>query len=299
MVKEKKVVLMCGGGTGCVTNIICDRLMSKSDDYFLIVAGRTPMEPRDGVPVPFVKYDIFEEGSTENLIKSVQYILNTQHADYANSGVPKKVTAIVNSISTGGKVSYDTSMIAFLNYVSMNVMVHLSKTFDDATLVHMSSLKVGNPEDFDHTVLEKGVGAQLLWKGARSPYAWSKLAAELKLLSSDLKGMSFIRIGLMESPHAKKFYTRVRAVCDFPVAVTQEAILQNAIEDAIVAKGRHIVACAHQTESNVAFYKRMSGRWFLFQLPLFLFNFIFGNLLPTKMIDYVSPNHDFKYMLPF
>jgi hypothetical protein len=283
VVKEKKVVLLCGGGTGCVTNIICDRLMSKSDDYFLIVAGRTPMEPRDGVPVPFVKYDLFEEGSTDNLIKSVQYILNTQHAD-ADSGVPKKVTAIVNSISTGGKVSYDTSMIAFLNYVSMNVMVHLSKSFD-ATLVHMSSLKVGNPEHFDHTVLEGGA----LWKGARSPYAWSKLAAELKLLSS----------GLMESPHAKKFYTRVRCVCDFPVAVTQEAILQNAIEDAIVAKGRHIVACAHQTESNVAFYKRMSGRWFLFQLPVFLFNFIFGNLLPTKMIDYVSPNHDFKYMLPF
>ena len=56
-----KVVLLCGGGSGCVSNIIADRLMSKVGKYKLIVAGRTPMQPREGKDVPFVKFDIFQK----------------------------------------------------------------------------------------------------------------------------------------------------------------------------------------------------------------------------------------------
>lgn len=291
MVSEKKVVVLCGGGSGCVTNIICDRLMEKSaEEYFLIVAGRTPMEPRNGVDVPFIKFDLFAENATDNLLESVETLLKNQPKD---NKVPKKVTAVINSISTGGKISYDTTYIAFLNYVSMNAMIHLATKLS-ATLVHMSSMKVGEPESFDPKVLEGGA----IWKGARSPYAWSKLAAELKLMNSDLKNMSFIRIGLMDSEWGRKFYTRVRAVCDFRVVVTAEQDLQDEIEKAIVKKGRHITTVDHHIESNLKFYTRMSGRWLLFRMPVFIFNFVFGNLMPTKMIDYINPANDTSYKLP-
>eukprot|EP00559_Dactyliosolen_fragilissimus_P007053 CAMPEP_0184857182 /NCGR_PEP_ID=MMETSP0580-20130426/2350_1 /TAXON_ID=1118495 /ORGANISM="Dactyliosolen fragilissimus" /LENGTH=255 /DNA_ID=CAMNT_0027352633 /DNA_START=50 /DNA_END=814 /DNA_ORIENTATION=+ len=251
--KEKAVVVLCGGGSGCVTNIICDRLMRKSEEYFLIVAGRTPMPPRDEKSIDFIHFDIFEQNAGENLINEINKLIGTKGIA---CGVQNKVSAVINSISTGGKISYDTTKIAYLNYVSVNFMVNLAKSLNCA-LVHMSSLKVGQPENFDPTQLE----SEPAWRGARSPYAWSKLAAELKLLNSDLQDMSLIRIGLLDSLHAKKFYTRVRVVCDFPVTITEEKDLQNTIEKAIHAKGRHIVTVEHHVESNLQFYRRMSNRW--------------------------------------
>lgn len=306
---EKKVVLLCGGGSGCVTNIICDRLMKKSDEYFLIVAGRTPMKDRDGVPVNFIHFDLFEENACGNLIRNVGKLLSEARDGEDDGVVPNKVTAIINSISTGGKVSYDTSMIAFLNYVSVNAMVYLAETLG-SSLIHMSSMKVGQPDDFNPKVLEKKKGEAssvnvnnesnaVVWKGARSPYAWSKLAAELKLVSSDLKDMSFVRIGLVDSRHAVKFYTRVRMVCDFPVTVTEERDLQDSIEEAIHKKGRHVTTVKSHVESNYAFYRRMSNRILLFQIPVWLFNFIFGSLMPTKMMDYIHPSCSTTYKLPF
>ena len=157
-------------------------------------------------------------------------------------------------------------MIAMLNYVSVNSMIHLAKTFN-STLIHMSSLKVGSSEDFNPA-------CDFLWRGPRSPYAWSKLAAELKLLSSDLNNISFIRIGLMDSIHAKKFYQRVRACVNFKVAVTQEKTLQDAIEEAIVAKGRKFKTCDYDLVDNLPFYRRMSGRYFLLIFPVWFFNFV-------------------------
>jgi hypothetical protein len=256
--------------------------MARPDKYYLIVAGRTPMVERDGKVPAFIKYDLFVKGQLHGLMDSI----NMMKGDM-------QVAAVINCLSTGGKLSYDTTKIAYLNYLATNVVLHLTKSFN-ATLVHMSSMKVGTPESQDPFQTE---GCPP-WKGARSPYAWSKLAAELKLTTSDQKDMSFIRIGLMESEWGKRFYTRVRMYVDFPVAVTQEEDLQNAIEDAIEKKGRHITTCRFEKEMNSAFYKRMSGRCCLLKMPVWLFNYTFGNLLPTKMIDYVDPEHDFKYMLP-
>jgi len=273
-------VLILGGASGCVANIIIDRLMSDKKKYTCVVAGRSAPWARDGREVAFIKYDIFEKGSTEKLIATVE-------RDFG------KCSAIVNCISTGGKVSYDTTKIAYLNYCSANTLVHLATELK-ATLVHMSSLKVGNPEDFDHESLE----GMPPWAGARSPYAWSKLACELKLTTSTLKDYSFVRIGLMDSEHAKKFYTRVRAVCNFKVKVTEEDDLQEAIETAIKAKGRHIVSVDAHPEDNYTFYRRMSGRSCLFVCPVGAFNWFFGNMLPTKMIDYVDPTHNFEYKMP-
>ena len=203
-----KTILMLGGGSGCVANIICDCLTDLDNDYKVVVAGRTKMEPRNGTEVDFIPFDMYEEHASDGLIKTV----TEEFGD---------VSAVVNCISTGGKISYDTTEIAYKNYVSVNSMVNLAKGLD-ASLVHMSSMKVGNPEDFSPAQIE----GKPAWRGARSPYAWSKLAAELKLTTSDVKNMSFIRIGLMDSPHALKFYTRVRAYCDFRVTVTKEKDLQ-------------------------------------------------------------------------
>jgi dTDP-4-dehydrorhamnose reductase len=279
---KPKVVILMGGGSGCVSNIIADRMMAKPDKYYLIAVGRTPMEDREGKRVPFIKYDLFVKGQLDSLIQSLREMSGDM-----------EVAAVINCISTGGKLSYDTTKIAYLNYLATNTILHLAKQFS-ATLVHMSSMKVGTPESSDPYQTE----GTPPWKGARSPYAWSKLAAELKLNTSDQKDMTFIRIGLMESEWGKRFYTRVRMYVDFPVAVTQEDDLQNAIEDAIAAKGRHITTCRFTKEMNGAFYKRMSGRCCLLKMPVTLFNYTFGSFLPTKMIDYVDPTHDFTYMLP-
>lgn len=277
-----KVVLLCGGGSGCVSNIIADRLMSKVGKYKLIVAGRTPMQPREGKDVPFVKFDIFQKGSLDSLVNEVK-----QFSD----GL--EIAAVVNCVSTGGKLSYDTTKIAYLNYVSTNALIHLATTLK-CNLVHMSSMKVGTPENPSPTQME----GMPPWKGARSPYAWSKLAAELKMTCSDVKDMSFIRIGLMDSPHGKRFYTRVSVTCDFNIAVTQEADLQDAIETAIAAKGRHIVTCPFTKQTNAQFYRRMAGRSWIPTVPVFCFNYVFGNCIPSKMIDYVDPEHDFAYWGP-
>jgi dTDP-4-dehydrorhamnose reductase len=274
-------VLVLGGASGCVSNIIVDRLCTKPGKFTVIVAGRTPMAPRDDLVPKFIPYNIFGNGALKGLLESLK--------DYGD------VHAVVNCICTGGKTSYDTTQVAYLNYVAMSVMVELCKALK-AKLVHMSSLKVGSPESFDWTSIEQGPAP---WTGPRSPYAWSKLAAELKLLNSDLPDMSFIRIGLMDSPHGKKFYTRVRMITDFNVKVTTEEDLQDAIELAIGATGRYTTCVMHHIETNVNFQYRMSGgRWLVLYVPYFLFNFFFAHLLPTKLLDYTDPNSTFDYKLP-
>lgn len=277
--KKRINVLILGGGSGCVSNIIVDRLFLYPDKYNVIVAGRTPMVPRNGGEVCFHKYDIYVEGSLQQLIDNL-----IQHW--------KTIDTVVNCIASGGKLSYNTTQIAYLNYVSVNTIVHIAKTFN-ATLIHMSSLKVGSPEDFDFRAVEKCSP----WLGPRSPYAWSKLAAELKLLNSDLQNVTLVRIGLMDSKHGLKFYTRVRMICNFNVKVTFEKDLQDAIELSISSKGKHTVNVEHHIEQNVAFQRRLSGRTFLLRCPLWIFNFIFGRLLPTKMLDYVDPQGSFEYCL--
>lgn len=272
-----KTILVMGGASGCVANIVREHLAANKKKYRVVVAGRTA--PVSGTE--FVHFDLFESDHDE-FIQSLA----------TNYG---PIHAVVNCVSTGGKLSYDTTLIPMLNYVSANLMVALATQLD-ATLVHMSSLKVGTPEDTS----TKSMSRPLVWRGPRSPYAWSKLAAEQKLLLSDLKDMSFIRIGLMDSVHGKKFYTRVRTYVNFPVTITKEEDLCAAIEEAIVAKGRHTISVKSHKEGNGEFYSRMAGgRWCFPGMPVWLFNFVFGHLLPTKLIDYCDPTGDFTYRLPF
>lgn len=271
-------VLVLGGASGCVSNIVVDGLCDQ-DKYDVVCAGRTPMKARGDKTVTFLPFDIFEKGGTNRLIAAAK-----------KQGSCK---AVVNCISTGGKVSYDTTKIAYLNYCAVNAFIHIAKELK-ATLLHMSSFKVGLPERFNADICE----GMEPWNGARSPYAWSKLAAELKLSNSDLEDMSYIRIGLMDSPHAKRFYTRVRATCDFPVKVTDEIDLKDAIFDAVEAKGRHLISVKTHAEQCPAFYKRMSGRTCIAVFPRWLFDYTFGKLLPTKMIDYCDSSGDFTYALP-
>jgi len=275
----KQNVLVLGGSSGCVSNIAVDYLTS-SDKYTCLAAGRSAFVSRNGVLPAFYHYDVFEVGGTQRLLDQIQKDQITIHT-------------VINCISTGSKVSYDTTMIAHLNYVSLNAVIHIASTLG-ATLIQMSSLKVGSPESKDPLQLEGNPH----WLGARSPYAWSKLAAELKLMNSTLADYSLLRIGLMDSPHGKKFYTRVRAVCDFKVKVTREKDLYDAFGAALQEKGRRVCNVHSKCESNMAFYKRMSNRDFLLPVPLGLFNFVFGRFMPTKMIDYVDPSYDFSYAIP-
>ena len=67
-----------------------------------------------------------------------------------------------------------------------------------------------------------------------------------------------------------------------------------------MAKGRHTISVKSHKEGNGEFYSRMAGgRWCFPGMPVWLFNFVFGHLLPTKLIDYCDPTGDFTYRLPF
>lgn len=275
----QKNVLVLGGSSGCVSNIAVDYL-SQSNEYRCLSAGRSAFTDRGDATPTFFYYDVFDVGGTDRLLKNLRESNNTVHA-------------IINCISTGSKISYDTTMIAQLNYVSLNAVIYLASELN-ATLIQMSSLKVGSPESTDPYQLE----GTSTWLGARSPYAWSKLSAELKLMNSKLKNYTLLRIGLMDSPHGKKFYTRVRTVCNFQVNVTEEEDLYESLGLALENRGRRVCNVVSHPESNLSFYKRMSNRWCLLPIPVWLFNFTFGRLLPTKMIDYVSPTCDFSYAVP-
>jgi hypothetical protein len=272
-------VLVLGGSSGCVSNIAVDFLTS-SKEYTCLAAGRSPFVASGGITPTFYQYDVFEEGGTQCLIDTLK----------KNHGT---IYAIINCISTGSKVSYDTTMIAQLNYVSLCAVIHIASIFQ-AKLIQMSSLKVGSPESNDPFQLE----GKPNWLGARSPYAWSKLAAELKLMNSNLENYSLLRIGLMDSPHGQKFYTRVRAVCDFKVTVTTEEDLHESFCEALINDGKRVCNVLSHSENNVSFYKRMSNRWCLLHMPVSLFNFIVGRCMPTKMIDYVDSSFDFSYVIP-
>ena len=77
---------------------------------------------------------------------------------------------VINCMSTGGKASYDTTLIALLNYRSLEHVANLSRDVN-AKLIQMSSLKANFSPGMDPSV----------YNGPRSPYAWSKLAADLFL----------------------------------------------------------------------------------------------------------------------
>ena len=117
MMNDKKVILLCGGGSGCVTNIICDRLLGgeNKDDYMVIVAGRTPMKQRSDDVIPFIFFDLLEEDAIGNLVKDIKHLLKKLcWKDGVSIG---KIDAIINCISTGTYTCRIHFMVAFTGQI--------------------------------------------------------------------------------------------------------------------------------------------------------------------------------------
>ena len=270
---EKEIILLLGGGSGCMAQIVADTLIDKCN---LVVAGRTPIKDT----FDFIKFNVLESNATKKVLDVIQT-------------KKYKVKTIINCVSTGSKVSYDTTKIAHLNFMFINLVIHLTNELS-ANLIHISSLKVGNilssspNEIYDHRV----------YSGPRSPYAWSKLAAEFKLYNSNLNNFSIIQIGLIDSiKHAKKFYSRVPLCTNHKLKVTKVADFEEDLMASLDKTGRRIVRSKYNEEISYKFCKRMSNKKFMFTMPSFLYNFFLGRMMPHKGLDYISPGSETSYLL--
>jgi dTDP-4-dehydrorhamnose reductase len=266
-------VLVLGGGTGCVSNIVVDYLIKTKCNF--ITAGRTPYE-KDKKIIHF-KYDIFEKGSTDEIIKFAK---------------KKNINCVINCICTGGKLSYDTTKIAFMNLAYMDTIVFISKELN-ASLIHFSSLKVGDINNNPYR-LEK----EHVWYGPRSPYAYSKYSAEMRLINSKYYPMSVLRIGLVNTKYGEKFYTRFNVVSDNIVNVTSETEIYEMLNKAICNKNKNEIMYINSSPDKCMskdFITSFSNDLYLY-IPHQLFDLFVNRCLPTKGLDYVSPNSSSEYL---
>ena len=274
---QKSNVLVLGGASGCVSNIVVDYL-SKAKCKF-ITAGRTEYDPRPNTTIPFLKYDIFEENSTEKLIAFAK-----KH----------NINCIINCICTGGKLSYDTTKIGFMNLAYIDTIVHIAKSLT-ARLIHFSSLKVGDIS-VDPYRLEK----ESYWTGPRSPYCWSKYAAELRLLSANYFPLTVIRIGLVDSVHGKKFYTRNVMLGDNMVNVTMESELYDMLNESMKNTDNKSIKYVNSVPVQMKdseFGSSFSNSMYI-SLSHKLLDLFANKMLPTKILDYVSPQSSSVYLGP-
>ena len=266
-------ILVLGGGTGCVSNIVVDYLIKTKCNF--ITAGRTPYE-KDSKIIHF-KYDIFEKGSTDNIIEFAK---------------KNNINCVINCICTGGKLSYDTTKIAYMNLAYIDTIVFISKKLN-ASLIHFSSLKVGDISDNPYRVEQEKV-----WFGPRSPYAYSKYAAEMRMVNSKYYPTSVLRIGLVNTEYGEKFYTRVKLVTDTIVNITSENEIYEMLNEAISNINKtDILYINSRPDKKIAtdFMTSFSDGLYLY-VPHQVLDFFINRCMPTKMLDYVSPNSSSEYL---
>jgi dTDP-4-dehydrorhamnose reductase len=266
-------ILVLGGGTGCVSNIVVDYLLKTKCNF--IVAGRTPHE-KDSEIIHF-KYDIFKKGSTDKIIKFAK---------------KNNISCVINCICACGKLSYDTTKIALMNLAYMDTIVFISRQLN-ASLIHFSSLKVCDI-NFNPYRLEQ----EKCWFGPRSPYAYSKYAAEMRLVNSNYYPTSVLRIGLVDTEYGEKYYTRFSMVSDNIVNVTSENEIYEMLNKALCNTNKNEILYINSNPD-----KRVSSDFttsfsddIYFLVPHQIYDFIFNRCLPTKLLDYVSPTSSSEYL---
>jgi nucleoside-diphosphate-sugar epimerase len=261
------------GTSGCLANILYDYFSKHKDDFNIYMAGRNkPFNLKNEKQL--IYYDMFDEKTYNNLKKI------------------KKIDVIINTIGTAGKLSYDTTKIAQMNYLITYNLIDLAK-FYDCKIVHVSSYKVGD------TTRNTPIKTDEIWRGPRSPYAWAKLAAENNLLHSNIQNVVLIRIGLISSNYAAKFYAP-RVSFDGYVNVTQEKDFIKSIKKSlnVQTKGKEIIGSKIKKEKCLDYHKSMYGDRFEIVLPTVFFKII-TSYLPHKMLDYADPDeHTYEYGFP-
>lgn len=266
-------ILVLGGGTGCVSNIVVDYLLATKCNF--ITAGRTPYKKE--TRITHIKYDIFENGSTDKLISVSK---------------SSKINCVINCICTGGKLSYDTTKIAFMNLAYVDTIVFISRQLN-ASLIHFSSLKVG-----DISFNPYRVEQERAWFGPRSPYAYSKYCAEMRLINANYTPLTILRIGLVDSDHGQKFYTRWNVVSDNIVNVTSVSELYKMLNEALCNTNRRKIGFINSVadkRTSCDFVASFSDDIY-FYAPHQLFDLFVNRCLPTKGLDYVSPNSSSEYL---
>ena len=263
-----KTVLVLGG-SGCLANVLCEHF-SDNGKYKVYFAGRNkPLNmSKDS---KFIYYDMFDD-KTYNDLKQL-----------------KSVDVVINTIGTAGKLSYDTTKIAQMNYLITFNLIDLAKHYK-CSIIHVSSYKVGD------TTRDEPITSNEIWRGPRSPYAWSKLAAENNLLQSKVRNVSLIRIGLLTSKHAAKFYASPMAFDGYVNVTTQEDFIIS-VQQALKSSGTCVIG-SHITKTKcIEYHKSMYGNRWELVLPTCFFKII-TSYLPHKMLDYADPDeHTYEYKL--
>ena len=237
--------LLVLGGDGGVVNTLIPFFNSKT----IIVGRKTPVVEGD---YDFVCANIFDDvKSIVSQVQSVKIILNC--IGYAGADV-----------SQNG-----------LNLTSLKSIVKLAAHYN-CRVIHLSTIKCNHLEFIEHP--------QRKFRVPFSPYAWSKLAAEL-YLENHWGNSSILRMGFLNSKFCVQYYNHSRILSSQQVhIVTPQDLWQIITEESRFSVFRKVNAVSYRQALH-AFARQLTGKRFVLPVNARLIS-LFTRLIPSKIFDY-------------